>query len=70
MQNYEELLRTKYLLGTPKEQYEWVDTLVNRNCKLEASVSHLILTLNSIKEQCSEHTKQFIETVIDINLKP
>ena len=29
MENYEDLLRRKYLLGTPKEQFEWVENLVS-----------------------------------------
>lgn len=50
MENYEDLLRRKYLLGTPKEQYEWVDGLVQRNAKLEAAVSNLMRTMVAIKD--------------------
>ena len=67
MENYEELLNTKYLLGTPKEQYEWVDALVKRNIKLEVANNNLVITLESIKEHCSETIQGLIDIALDVN---
>ena len=69
MENYEDLLHRKYLLGTPKEQYEWVDDLVKRTSKLEAANSSLMLTLNSIKEHCPETIQKLIDITIDVNCR-
>lgn len=69
MENYEDLLRRKYLLGTPKEQYEWVENLVKRNAKLEGVVSNMKLTLSSIKENCNETIQGLIQNTLDVTEK-
>ena len=66
MENYEDLLRRKYLLGTPKEQFEWVENLVKRNAKLEGTVSNMKITLNSIKENCNETIQGLIQNTLDV----
>ena len=66
MENYEDLLRRKYLLGTPKEQFEWVDNLVKRNSKLEAAVSNLTGTLTTIKDNTNETTQGLIQISLDV----
>lgn len=66
MGNYEDLLRRKYLLGTPKEQYEWVENLVKRNAKLEGAVSNMKTTLSSIKENCNETIQGLIQITLDV----
>ena len=66
MENYEDLLRRKYLLGTPKEQFEWVDNLVKRNAKLEGAVSSLTGTLSAIKDNTNEKTQGLIQISLDV----
>lgn len=66
MENYEDLLRRKYLIGTPKEQFEWVDSLVKRNSKLEAAVSSLTGTLTAIKDNTNETTQGLIKISLDV----
>lgn len=66
MENYEDLLRRKYLLGTPKEQFEWVENLVKRNAKLEAAASSLIGTLTAIKGNTNETTQGLIQISLDV----
>jgi hypothetical protein len=66
MENYEDLLRRKYLLGTPKEQFEWVENLVKRNAKLEGAVSSLTGTLSAIKDNTSETTQGLIQISLDV----
>jgi hypothetical protein len=66
MENYEDLLRRKYLLGTPKEQFEWVDNLVKRNAKLEAAIYTLTQSLTSIKDNVNEHIKDIIEIHLSV----
>lgn len=48
MKNYEDLLRIKYLLGTPKEQFEWVENLVKENSNLKAKIAYANLSLQGI----------------------
>lgn len=48
MENYEDLLRRKYLLGTPKEQFEWVENLVKENSNFKAKITYANLSLQSI----------------------
>jgi hypothetical protein len=69
MENYEDLLRKKYLLGTPKEQYEWVENLVKRNAKLEGVVSNMKITLSSIKGNCNETIQGLIQNTLDVTEK-
>ena len=66
MENYEDLLRRKYLFGTPKEQYEWVENLVKRNAELEGAVSNMKTTLSSIKENCNETIQGLIQITLDV----
>jgi len=66
MENYEDLLRRKYLLGTPKEQFEWVDNFVKRNAKLEGAVSSLTGTLSAIKDNTNETTQGLIQISLDV----
>lgn len=69
MENYEDLLRRKYLLGTPKEQYEWVEGLVVDNCTLQAQVHSMLMALTAIRDTMgtSETIQRIINIVLDVN---
>ena len=69
MENYEDLLRRKYLLGTPKEQYEWVDALVKRNTDLEATVNNMGRTLVAIRDNPTipDGIKTVLQATIEVS---
>ena len=54
MENYEDLLRRKYLLGTPKEQFEWVENLVKENSNLKAKITYANLSLQGILDTTND----------------
>lgn len=71
MENYEALLREKYLLGTPKEQYEWVVNLVELNSKNERVATYLLQTVMALRDipTISDTIKDMLDITIDVSLK-
>ena len=73
MENYEDLLRRKYLIGTPKEQFEYVDNL----SKSKAKISAALINSNTIIESLLEaddtapigHFKTMLQIILEINTK-